>query len=275
MKSRNKPTKIIGVLNITPDSFSDGGQFLDPQAAIKRALTMIHEGADIIDVGGQSSRPGSEPISPQEELDRVLPVITELKKLVPSHVRLSIDTYHALVAQIALEAGIHMVNSLGGFLFDPSLAQIIRHYNCEIIIYHIKGTPKTMQKTIIYTDIIQEIKEFFKQQIDIGKKHGIEKNKFLLDPGIGFGKSSNHNLEIIRKFEKFSTFDIPLVIGISRKSHLGIILQEKLGIETKPDERLEASLAETAIAVLKGASIIRTHDVKETRKFLAILDELK
>lgn len=268
----------MGILNCTPDSFSDGGDYYkNPQKAAERACQMRNEGADIIDIGGESTRPGSEFVSGQEEADRIIPVVREVRRMGDTGV-ISVDTYKSEVAKAALEAGADMVNSLGGFLFDPVMADVVSAYASPIIIYHIKGTPKTMQKgTITYKNIVKEIGNFFTDQINFGITKGIKREKFLIDPGIGFGKTLEQNIEISKRLSEFQTFSLPMVIGISRKSHLGVLLQQKLSLPNipLPAERLEAALAETAIAVLHGAKIVRTHDVWQTKKFLTVLDRLR
>src|SRR5882672_7207855 len=192
-------TKIMGILNVTPDSFSDGGVYTTPEKALKRAEQMLQEGADYLDGGGESTRPGSEAITAEEELKRVLPVVVGIKKQLGTHVKISIDTWKAKVAQETLAAGAHAVNSLGGFIFDEKLAQVVAQQHCPIIIYHIKGNPKTMQQgEITYTDICKEIGEFFEQQIAIGEKYGVKREQFILDPGIGFGKTVEQNIEILK-----------------------------------------------------------------------------
>ena len=264
----------MGILNITPDSFSDGGNYATTSKAIAHAKHMIATGADIIDIGGESTRPGAEPISVKEELKRVIPVIKKLKTAFPK-ITLSIDTWKSDVAQEAIKQGCTLVNSLGGFLFDEQLAKIVATYQVKIMSYHIKGTPKTMQQgEITYTNILADINAFFEQQLSLGKQYGIKKNQFILDPGVGFGKTVEQNLSIIKNLHELTHFGLPLAIGVSRKSHLGTILQEDLGITTEPIQRLEAGLAETAIAVQNGADIIRTHDVLATKKFLAVLNRL-
>lgn len=270
-------TLVMGILNVTPDSFSDGGLYFSAAKAVLKAKKMIEEGADIIDVGGESTRPGSIPIPINEEIDRVLPVIKKIRKLFPKIV-IAIDSYKLKVVRSALLEGIDMINSMGGFSFDPNLAKVVKEFNAPIIIYHIKGKPKDMQKgKIKYKNLIGEIMKFFKEQIKIGEFHEIKRNKFIIDPGIGFGKTVDQNIEIIRKLSHFSLLKLPIAIGVSRKSHLGIVLQSELNLSTLPSpaERLEASLAETAVAVINGAKIVRTHDVLQTKKFLAVLDKLK
>ena len=278
MLSKKKRTLIMGILNVTPDSFSDGGLYFSVDKAFKQASIMIKNGADIIDIGGESTRPGSLSVSVEEEMRRVLPVIKKIRQRFGKKIIISIDTNKAEVAEAATLAGASMVNSLGGFTFDKSLAKIVAEYNVPIVIYHIKGEPRTMQSgKIKYKNIISEINQFFKKQIAIGQKFGVKKSQYILDPGIGFGKSVEHNLTIIKKFNDFTKWKLPLLVGVSRKSHLGVILQNKLNLKeiSLPLDRLEAGLAEIAIAVLNGASIVRTHDVLQTKKFLALLDELR
>lgn len=265
----------MGILNITPDSFSDGGNYYNnPQKAVRHARQMLEEGADCIDIGGESTRPGSESTSAEEELRRVLPVITAIKSQLGSEIRISIDTWKAAVANAALKSGATAINSLGGFLFDEKLAEVAAKQHCPVIIYHVKGLPKTMQKgKITYTDVCREISTFFEEQLAFGVKKGVKREQFILDPGIGFGKTVEQNIEIIKNLAKFKRFGLPILIGISRKSHLGTILKDSLHYETKSTERIEASLAETAIAAQNGANIIRTHDIMQTKKFLTILEK--
>lgn len=274
-----KKTIVMGILNVTPDSFSDGGLYFDDFAkAVSRVEQMIGEGVDIIDIGGESTRPGSSQISPEEELRRIIPIIGIVREKLGNRITLSIDTYKSSVAREALQKGADMINSLGGFTFDNNLADVIADGNCPIVIYHIKGEPRTMQEgSIVYKDVIDDILVFFQEQIDFGISKGVKREQFILDPGIGFGKTLENNLEILKRLHEFQKFDLPLLIGVSRKSHLGKLLQEKLGLMKMPtaSERLEGSLAETAVAVLKGASIVRTHDVLPTKKFLAVLDAIK
>lgn len=270
-------TLIMGILNITPDSFSDGGLYLSLDKAIKRAEEIVEEGADIIDVGGESTRPGAESISIDEELKRVIPIIKKIREKF-SNIPISIDTYKSEVAEKALESGANIVNSLGGFLFDKKLAEVIAKCQCPIIIYHIKGEPRSMQKgEIKYKDVISDIKKFFEEQISFGIFKGVKRKQFIIDPGIGFGKNVEQNLGVIKRLNEFKSLNLPIAIGISRKSHLGKILQDELKLPTLPlpTQRLEASLAETAVAVLNGANIVRTHDVLMAKKFLTVIDRLK
>ncbi len=272
-------TLIMGILNITPDSFSDGGlYFEDPRKALEQAEQMFREGVDIIDIGGESTRPGALPVSETEELERILPIVKQIREELGPDLSISVDTYKSKVAEECLKNGADMINSIGGFAFDSGLAEVAVRYESPIIIYHIKGEPRTMQiGSIEYKDVVQEIIDFFTAQIEFGLAKGIKKENFILDPGIGFGKELKHNLEIIERFSELRMFNLPLLIGVSRKSHLGMILQEELGLREVPSpiERVEAGLAEVAVAVLGGAKIVRTHDVLQTKKFLAVLDRLK
>jgi dihydropteroate synthase len=274
-----KKTLIMGVLNVTPDSFSDGGLYYDDIAkAVARVEHMIEEGADIIDIGGESTRPGSTRISPQEELKRILPLIDAIRNRLGDKVLLSVDTYTSSVAKEAIQAGAHMLNSLGGFTFDSTVADVAAACACPIVIYHIKGEPQTMQAgSIVYGDVIADIADFFHKQILYGLSRGMKREQFILDPGIGFGKTLAQNVAIIKRLQEFHTLNLPLLVGISRKGHVGTLLQHRLGLAHLPgaSERLEASLAETAVAVLNGASMVRTHDVLPTVKFVAVLDALK
>lgn len=267
----------MGILNVTPDSFSDGGLYFLLDKATIRVEEMIRQGADMIDVGGESTRPGAESISINEELKRVIPVIKKIKEKFPN-IPISIDTYKSEVAGEALGSGTNIVNSLGGFIFDKKLADITAKFKCKIVIYHIKGEPRSMQKgELKYKDVVSDIKKFFEKQIAFGISKGIKRDRFIIDPGIGFGKTLEQNLEIVKRLNEFKALSLPIAIGVSRKSHLGKVLQDELKLSTlpSPTQRLEASLAETAIAVLNGASIVRTHDVLETKKFLTVIDRLK
>ena len=271
-------TLVAGTLNVTPDSFYDGGRYFGSiEKAVARVREHVEEGADIVDIGGESTRPGSEPVSAEEELRRVIPVIQAVREQIGSDVIVSIDTYKSGVARQALEAGADMINSVGGMTFDPEIAAVAGEYGCPLAVYHIRGNPRNMQEgEIVYRDVIADIGEFFEAQIQMGLARGMRREQFVIDPGIGFGKTVRHNLEIIRRLGEFKKIGRPILIGVSRKSHLGVILKDALGLAEPPpaEERLEASLAETAVAVLNGADFVRTHDVKEIRSFLAVIDAL-
>ncbi len=269
-------TAIMGVLNVTPDSFSDGGLYEKPEDALRKAVQMYEEGAEIIDIGGESTRPGSERISVEEELRRVLPVLRIVRKELPD-VWISIDTYKSEVAKACLEEGADIINDISGGTFDKNMYKVISEYNCPYVINHIKGRPETWKsEPIIYEDVVAEIVSWFGSRIRKLKETGYKREEnIILDPGIGFGKLPEHNVEIISRFEEFKIFGKPLMVGVSRKSFIGLILEGFLNKKTLPRERLYGSLGAVAPAVLKGTQIVRVHDVKETREFLALLDAVR
>ena len=263
----SKNTEVMGVLNVTPDSFYDGGEFDVKEKAVDRALTMIDQGADIIDIGGESTRPGSERISVEEEKDRILPVIEEITD--HRDISISIDTYKPEVAEAAINAGADMVNDVFG-LRTEGMPEKIAELGVPVIIMHMQGTPKTMQKNPTYEDVITDISSFFLERAQVAKNAGIDTDNIILDPGIGFGKKLHHNLEILHRLEEFNSLGFPLLLGASRKSFLGEILD-------KPsEERLWGSIAVAALVVEKKVRILRVHDVSETldavRTIEAILD---
>ncbi len=269
-------TAVMGILNVTPDSFSDGGLYTKPEEALKRAVQMVEEGADIIDIGGESTRPGSERIGAEEELNRVLPVLKLVRKELPD-VWISIDTYKSEVAEACLEEGADMVNDISGGTFDEKMFEVISSYNCPYVITHIKGRPETWKsEPIVYEDVIDEIVRWFEERIKKLTACGYAREEnLILDPGIGFGKLPEHNVEILRRFEELRIFGKPLMVGVSRKSFIGLILEGFINKETQPHERLFGSLGALAPAVLQGANIVRVHDVGETREFLALLDAVR
>ncbi|MBI4595542.1 MAG: dihydropteroate synthase [Candidatus Tectomicrobia bacterium] len=263
----NHRTLIIGVLNITPDSFSDGGKFMEPRIAIERALEMREEGADIIDIGAESTRPGSDPVSSQEELNRLLPVIRPLVKL--GHIPISVDTYKSEVAKIMLDEGVDMINDISGFTFDCHMPEALAPHNVPVIIMHTPGPPKTMQQNIKYRALIPDILLFLRQAIEMGKKAGINQERFIIDPGIGFGKTGAQNLAIIRLLSDFRSLGRPIMIGVSRKSFIGKIL------DLPPEERIEGTAAAVVVSILNGANLIRVHDVKAMTRVAKMADALK
>jgi len=269
-------TAIMGVLNVTPDSFSDGGLYEKPEEALKRAVQMHEEGAEIIDIGGESTRPGSERISAEEELRRVLPVLRLVRKELPD-AWISIDTYKAEVARVCLEEGADIINDISGGTFDEGMFSVVSRYGCPYVINHIKGRPETWKtEPIVYDDVVGEIKEWMGERIRRLLEAGYRREEnLILDPGIGFGKLPEHNVEILRRFEELRIFGKPLMVGVSRKSFIGLILEGFLGKHTEPRERLFGSLGAVAPAVLQGAHIVRAHDVRETREFLALLDAVR
>ena len=249
------PVAVMGILNVTPDSFSDGGKFNEPEKAVERALEMIEEGADIIDIGGESSRPGSPRISAEEELNRVMPVLKELRER--SDVTISVDTYKPEVAEKVLNAGADMINDIYG-LRKEGMARVIAEHGAGVAIMHMQGDPENMQNNPTYGDVIGEIAGFLRKQVEKALDAGIDPNSIAVDPGIGFGKTVEHNLMIMNELDSFRSLGYPVLIGASRKSFIGRTLN--LPVE----ERLEGSLAMATVAVMKGAGMIRVHDVRET-----------
>ncbi|MBI5074733.1 MAG: dihydropteroate synthase [Nitrospirae bacterium] len=261
-------THVMGILNITPDSFSDGGLHLDASAAVEQGIRMVNNGADILDIGGESTRPGAEPVSLEEELRRTIPVIKELAKKVT--VPISIDTYKAEVARQALAAGASIVNDISGLRFDPEMPKVIAHYRVPVVIMHIKGRPREMQQNPVYDALIPEIMDYFRISIRLARKFGIPDELMILDPGIGFGKTFDHNLEILNNLEQFTLLEKPLLVGPSRKAFLGKLLG---GVPAS--DRLEGTAASVAVAIMKGANIIRVHDVKEMARVAKVVDAIK
>lgn len=250
---------VMGILNLTPDSFFNGGRYNTLDKALKRVEELIEEGADIVDVGGESTRPGSKRVGVEEEKRRVLPVIEKIRKEFPS-LPLSLDTYKAEVAKEGLERGVEMINDISGLHFDPGLKEVISKYDAYVVIMHIKGTPQTMQLNPSYKDLMGEIISYLKEGIKLAQEAGISEDKIIIDPGIGFGKTWFHNLLILKRLPELKLLGKPILVGTSRKSFLGKVL----GL--KPEERLEGSLASSALAVFQGADLVRVHDVKKTRR---------
>ncbi|MCI2426742.1 dihydropteroate synthase [Candidatus Acetothermia bacterium] len=254
----NDKALVMGILNVTPDSFYDGGRYYDRQAAIDRGLNMIAEGADIIDIGGMSTRPGAAPISLAEELARVIPVIEGLREKTTAI--LSIDTYRAAVARRGLDSGVSIVNDISALRFDAEMASVVAEYNCNLILMHMQGRPQTMQNNPVYQDVVAEIISFLEERIRAATAMGIDREQIIIDPGIGFGKRDIHNFEIIRRLNEFRILDCPILIGLSRKSFIG----RRLNLTE--EERLEGTIAANAIAIVNGADIIRVHDIQAGRR---------
>ncbi|MEJ5173672.1 MAG: dihydropteroate synthase [Hydrogenothermaceae bacterium] len=271
-------TAIMGVINVTPDSFSNGNQdYKNIDKILEKVSYMLEKGADIIDVGGESTRPGAEPVSLEEELDRVVPVIEAIRKELGDRFLISIDTYKSKVAEEALKVGADIVNDISGLTFDDNMADVVAKFDCPIILNHIRGKPRDMQKgEIYYDDVVLDIIKFLRERINYGISKGIRPDRFIIDPGIGFGKLPEHNVEIIKRLDEFKILGYPILIGISRKSFLNVILKNLLTkTDIPPKERLFATLGATAYAVLNGAHIVRVHDVKETAEFITILDVIR
>ncbi|MEM0492929.1 MAG: dihydropteroate synthase [Candidatus Thermoplasmatota archaeon] len=257
-------TLIMGILNVTPDSFSDGGLYNKVESAVEHAIRMVDDGADIIDIGGESTRPGSTPVSITEEIKRVKPVLERLVDEIK--VPISIDTYKPEVAEVVLDLGVHMINDITG-LSNPDMRRIASLYKVPVVIMHMQGTPRNMQDNPTYKDVVSEVKVFLEERAKSALSDGVE--GVIVDPGIGFGKNLDHNINILSRLEEFKTLGYPLLIGPSRKSFIGALT----GLPVH--DRLEGTLAAVSIAVMKGADIIRVHDVKACRRALQVVDAIK
>ena len=260
-------TLIMGVLNVTPDSFSDGGNFLSREKAVEQALLLESEGADIIDIGGESTRPYAEKVSLEQELERVIPVIEEIQSAVK--VPISIDTYKAEVAKRALDAGASIINDISALRFDPEMSELAAENRVPVILMHMKGSPGNMQNNPVYTDVTGEIIDFFREVMEKAEKSGISKDMLILDPGIGFGKTFDHNLEIIRDLQRLSTLDCPVLLGSSRKAFIGNILDKQ------PEERDTGTMATVSAGIINGAHIVRVHNVKMAAETVKVIDAIR
>lgn len=262
------PAMLMGIVNVTPDSFSDGGQFFSTEAAVQHGLDLLAEGADILDIGGESTRPGAAPVSAEEEMRRVLPV---LEKLVPQcSVPISIDTRKPAVAEAALKAGASIVNDIGAGSQEAQMWQFVARFKAGYIAMHMQGSPQTMQVHPTYTDVVAEVGEFFTQRLKLMSESGVKLDQIVLDVGIGFGKTLEHNLRLIAALARFKTYGRPLLLGVSRKSFIGQVSEA-------PDlaSRLPGSLACACWAVLAGVNLIRTHDVAATRRTVRMLEAIQ
>lgn len=260
-------TAVMGIVNVTPDSFSDGGRYFDSEKAIAHGIVLADQGADIIDVGGESTRPGARPVSAGEEMERVLPVIRGLRRAVS--IPISVDTTKAEVARAAVDEGADMVNDISAMRFDPAMAPLIAAAKLPVVLMHMQGTPRTMQQSPRYQDVVEEVKEFLRSRIRFALEAGVSAERIIIDPGIGFGKELGHNLALLRGLPALASLGQPLLVGPSRKTFVGKLL------DAGPEGRLEGSLAVAVAAVLAGANIIRTHDVKESRRAIRIADALR
>ena len=259
-------TRLMGIINISPDSFYEQSRCNSTDEVLQKAEKMIREGADFLDLGAESSRPGSKPISEQEEIDKLIPVISSLVKI--TDIPISVDTYKPTVAKEALQAGAKIINDITGLQKSSEMADVISMFHAGVILMHMQGSPITMQNNPSYKNVIQEVKEFLEQSVKISKAAGIFSDQIAIDPGIGFGKNQKHNLEILSQLEKFIELGKPILIGVSWKSFIGNILN------LPPERRLEGSLAASVIGITKGASIVRTHDVKETRNAIKVAEAI-
>ena len=258
----------MGIVNVTPDSFSDGGKYFGIEASLEHSERLLKDGADILDIGGESSRPGAKPVSIEEEMDRVLPLITKIHSEFP-HVIISIDTTKAQVAEEAIKAGANIINDISGLTNDKNMVNIVANYEVPIVIMHMQGKPETMQDKPFYNDLIIDIISFFQERIKYASKFGIKKDQIILDPGIGFGKTFLDNFKLINHLEKFCDLGLPILIGPSRKSFIGNALNEE------PEFRIEGTSAAIAAGILRGARIVRVHDVYQMKKVVKITDLIR
>ena len=257
--------RLMGIVNVTPDSFSDGGLYLDADRAIARGRVLAEEGADLLDVGGESTRPGARAVWAEEELRRVLPVLEGLRGV---GVPVSIDTSKAAVAEAALDAGAELVNDVTALRADPELAAVCAARGCDVVLMHMLGTPRTMQEAPVYGDVVEEVKRFLAERIDVAKRHGIDEDRIWVDPGIGFGKTVDHNLELLRRLGELRDLGRPIVVGTSRKSFIGKLTGRDA------DERLGGTVASNVLAVRAGADVLRVHDVAQVREAVRVAEAI-
>jgi dihydropteroate synthase len=271
-----RPYRLMGILNVTPDSFSDGGCFLDAASAVEHARAMVEDGAHILDVGGESTRPGAEPVSVEEELARVAPVLEGIAQAgLLDRVQVSIDTCKASVAAAALDAGASLVNDVSALRADPQMAALVADSGAECCLMHMLGEPRTMQRGVggpQYNDVVDDVKAFLVGRMDFAVREGVREERILLDPGIGFGKTIEHNLTLLARLEEIAALGRPLVIGTSRKSFLGRIIAQASGAQepVEADRRLPGTIATNVLALERGASVFRVHDVAPVRDALAV-----
>lgn len=261
--------KVMGILNATPDSFFSGSRVQEINKALNKALKMIEDGADILDIGGESTRPGSEPVGVDEEIKRVVPIIEAIRKE-NKDILISVDTYRAETAKMAIEAGADIINDISALTFDENMVKVAKEYNVPVILMHIKGTPKSMQQNPHYDNVLKEVKEYFIERIEFAKNNGINSDKIILDPGIGFGKTYEHNIELIKNIDYFNELNLPILLAVSRKSSIGIALGN-----VPPEDRLEGTIAVTCYACMKNVDIVRVHDVLENKRALMMMEAIK
>jgi dihydropteroate synthase len=257
----------MGVLNVTPDSFSDGGLYLEPGRAVEHAHRLVEEGADLIDVGGESTRPGSEPVSAEEELRRILPLLRCLVEKLP--VPISVDTYKADVAAVVLAEGVDLINDMSGLSFDPRMASVVAEVRAGLVLSHIRGSPRTMQADPKYTDVLGEVREHLRERILLAEAEGVHPEAIAVDPGIGFGKRVEHNLLLLKRLPELQVLGKPVLIGPSRKAFIGKIL------DLPVEERLEGTAATVAVAIWQGAHILRVHDVQAMVRVARMTDAIR
>lgn len=257
----------MGVLNLTPDSFSDGGRFVKRDRALQHAISMVASGADILDVGGESTRPGSRKISDNEELDRVIPVISELANNVD--VPISVDTRKACVAEEALKNGASIVNDVSGLSCDKKMADTVSRYNSHVILMHMRGVPENMQLCPRYKDVLKDVIKGLRLSIKAALEAGVRRGSIIVDPGIGFGKTVKHNLTLLNNLDKIAALGLPVCVGVSRKAFIGKILNKK-----DPGQRIFGTLGSCAAAIVRGARILRVHDVREVKELSLVMDSI-
>jgi len=260
-------THVMGVLNVTPDSFSDGGRFADADRALAHAREMAAAGADIIDIGGESTRPGAEPLSEEEELRRIIPLIERLSAELS--IPISVDTYKSAVAIKALQAGASIVNDISGLRFSPDMARVVADFGAALVIMHIRGTPRTMQQDPVYDDVVDEIRSYLEKGVEIAVNGGVDREKVLIDPGIGFGKTLQHNLELLDRLNELRAIGRPILLGTSRKKFIGTVLEIP-----EPDQRVDGTAATVAIGIERGACVVRVHDVKRMVQVAQMTDAI-
>lgn len=260
---------VMGVLNLTPDSFSDGGRYRTIEAAVEYALSMEAEGADIIDIGGESTRPGAKPVTSTEEQARVIPVIERLRQ--QTTLPVSVDTYHAATARAAVNAGADIVNDISALRSDPDMVRLIADKRVPVVLMHMLGEPQSMQQNPRYDNCVEEIASFFKERIEFCAANGIDKSRLIIDPGIGFGKRLSDNVEILAGLRRLSDFNLPILIGASRKSFIGMLHPT----DREADQRTGGSIAAAVVAALHGASILRVHDVAQTVEALKVMQAIR
>lgn len=263
----SRRTAVMGIVNVTPDSFSDGGRYFDAERAVAHGERMAHEGADLIDIGGESTRPGARPVPAEDEIARVIPVIRGLRRKIS--LPISIDTMKSKVARAALDEGADVINDISAFGFDAAMASLAAAEKVPVALMHMQGTPRTMQQSPSYGDVVEEVRTYLHSRMQFAVESGVETERIVIDPGIGFGKNLEHNLALLRGLSALTALGRPVLVGTSRKTFLGKLL------DAAPEERLEGSLAAAVAAVLAGANIIRVHDVKEAVRAVRIADALR